>query len=145
MKSTIKNLLQLTKSIATIGGTGRGSPLVQQTETFEELNMKLLKRKAKMTEETGAEVIENTGTPADVQGEAPVVEAKPRAPKTTILPKSPDAVLRVNSERVAKYKGQRAERATILADGMTFGAYMEAGGDKGFLSFFIKDGAVSVE
>ena len=82
---------------------------------------------------------------------------KPRAPKPVrldedgnpiararVVPADVDTVLKVDLEKVAKYKGARAEQAVMLEDGMTLGAFLEAGGDKGFLRFYMQDGAVSI-
>ena len=64
--------------------------------------------------------------------------------RARVVPADVDTVLKVDLEKVAKYKGARAEQAVMLEDGMTLGAFLEAGGDKGFLRFYMRDGAVSI-
>lgn len=96
----------------------------------------------------------------DSEGEQVMLETrmkKPKAPKaprldadgnpitrSRVVPSDLEAVLVVDAEKIAKYKGARADNAKMLEDGMTLGAFIEAGGDKGFLRFYMRDGAVSI-
>ena len=96
----------------------------------------------------------------DSEGQQVMLETrmkKPKAPKaprldadgnpiarSRVVPSDLEAVLQVNAEKIAKYKGARADNAKMLEDGMTLGAFIEAGGDKGFLRFYMRDGAVSI-
>ena len=102
------------------------------------------------------------GTPLlDFEGQQVMLETrmkKPKAPKaprldadgnpivghSRVVPTDESTVLIVNAEKIAKYKGARADNAKMLEDGMTLGAFIEAGGDKGFLRFYMRDGAVSI-
>ena len=99
----------------------------------------------------------------DSEGQQVMLETrmkKPKAPKaqrldadgnpikvSRVVPSDEATVLRVDAEKVekiAKYKVARADNAKMLEDGMTLGAFIEAGGDKGFLRFYMRDGAVSI-
>jgi len=64
--------------------------------------------------------------------------------RARVVPSDVEAVLVVNAAKIAGYKGARADNAKMLEDGMTLGAFLEAGGDKGFLRFYMRDGAVSI-
>ena len=101
------------------------------------------------------------GTPLlDSEGQPVMLETrmkKPKAPKaprldadgnpitrSRVVPSDEATVLHVDADKVAKYKGARADNAKALEDGMTLGDFLAAGGDKGFLRFYMRDGAVSI-
>lgn len=83
----------------------------------------------------------------DEQGQ-PIVVKPVRAAPVRRLPTHEASVIRISDEQAAKivaYKGARSQYAVIMRDGQTIAEYLEAGGDKGFLSFYLRDGACSVE
>lgn len=76
----------------------------------------------------------------------PVV--KVRAAPVRRVPSSEASIITIDEEqakRIAGYKGARAQYAQPLRDGQTLGDYLHAGGDRGFLRFYIRDGACSVK
>ena len=76
-------------------------------------------------------------------------ERDPNAPvRSRILPSSEESTIHISeeqAEKIAKYKGQRADFAKPLAEGKTIAQYLLDGGDKGFLSFYVRDGACSIK
>lgn len=75
--------------------------------------------------------------------EAVAKPAKVRAKPVRRLPANPLSIIHVNTEKVAKYKGARKAFADKLKEGKTIEQYHAAGGDNGFLRFFVNDGAVT--
>lgn len=73
----------------------------------------------------------------------PNAPPKVRATPVKRIPGNYASVIHVNLEKVAKYKGARKEFADRLVEGQTITEYHAAGGDNGFLRFFVNDGAVT--
>lgn len=90
-------------------------------------------------DEQGNQLLDEAGNPIPVK---PV-----RAAAVRRLPTHEASTIHISEEQAAKiasYKGARSQYAVLLADGQTIAEYLEAGGDKGFLSFYLRDGACSV-
>lgn len=86
------------------------------------------------------------GTPVLGEDGQPVMVAAQRAGR--VVPSSERAVIRVTEEqaaKLAKYGGDRGHYASMLKDGQQIGDYLQAGGDRGFLRFYVRDGACTVE
>jgi len=124
-----------------------GSPLLNEEGTQVQGPVKMAKpRKAKpakvieyQLDEQGNQLLDEAGNPIPVK---PV-----RAPAVRRLPTHEASTINISEEQKAKiaaYKGARSQYAVIMADGQTIAEYLEAGGDKGFLSFYLRDGACSV-
>lgn len=76
----------------------------------------------------------------EVDPNAPV---KVRAAPVRRIPANDASVIHVSQEKVDKYKGQRKQYADFLKEGQTIAEFKAAGGDNGFLRFFVNDGAVT--
>ena len=82
---------------------------------------------------------------------------KPKAPKaprldadgnpitrSRVLPSDDSSTISWVEEKAAGYKGARAEFCAMRSQGQTIASYLAAGGDKGFLRFYVRDGAAVV-
>ena len=101
---------------------------------------KAVKEVVYQLDEEGNQLLDEAGNPIPVK---PV-----RAAAVRRLPSHEASTIHISEEqatKIAAYKGARSQYAVIMADGQTIAEYLEAGGDKGFLSFYIRDGACSVE
>lgn len=103
--------------------------------------------------EDGSPLLDSEGQPVMLEtrmkkpkvAKAPRLDAEGNPIKVSrVVPSDEATVLRVDADKVAKYKGARADHAKPLEDGMTLGDFLAAGGDKGFLRFYMRDGAVSI-
>jgi hypothetical protein len=77
----------------------------------------------------------------------PIVVKATRAPAVRRVPNNEGAIITISEEqatKIAAYKGARGEEAKPLANGQTVGDFYAAGGDKGFLRFYVRDGAVTI-
>jgi len=77
----------------------------------------------------------------------PIVVKKVRAPAVRRVPNNEGAIITISEEQLAKiaaYKGARGDQAKPLQHGQTVGDFYAAGGDKGFLRFYVRDGAVTI-
>jgi hypothetical protein len=77
----------------------------------------------------------------------PIPVKKTRAAAVKRVPSNEASVINVDEEQVkklAKYTGARAQYAAMLKGGQTIAEYLLAGGDKGFLRFYVRDGACTI-
>lgn len=88
------------------------------------------------------------GNPVLGEDGQPVMVPAPKAARAgAVIPQSERAVIHVTEEQAAKlkaYKGDRGAYAAAIVDGMQIGDYLLAGGDRGFLRFYVRDGACTV-
>lgn len=94
------------------------------------------------------------GTPMlDAEGNRVMSETKMAKPKVKregtgnrarVLPSNVASTITWNEEKAKGYKGARAEFCAMRTDGQTIESYLTAGGDKGFLRFYVRDGAATV-
>jgi len=101
-------------------------------------------KKAKVVEyqkdENGNDILDEAGNPIPVK--------KARGPVVNRVPSQESAVIQVTEEqavKIAKYTGARGQYAAMLRGGMTIGEYLQEGGDRGFLRFYVKDGACTID
>jgi hypothetical protein len=124
-----------------------GSPLLDDEGVQVQGETKMKKPKAPkpakvvvyQLDEEGNQLLDAEGNPIPVK---PV-----RAAAVRRLPTHEASTININEEQAAKiaaYKGARSQYAVLMSDGQTIAEYLEAGGDKGFLSFYLRDGACSV-
>lgn len=59
------------------------------------------------------------------------------------MPDSDSTIIRVfDKEKLEKYTGQRRQFCEMIEDGMTISEYLNLGGDRGFLRFYVREAAV---
>lgn len=100
-------------------------------------------------DENGELILGEDGQPLPVVKEKKVREPKLDADgnpitRARVLPTHEASTISWDEEKVSKYKGARAAMAAMRAEGQTIAEYLEAGGDKGFLRFYVRDGAATV-
>jgi len=91
-------------------------------------------------DEAGNQILDEAGNPIPVK--------KARGPVVNRVPSQESAVIQVTEEqavKIAKYTGARGQYAAMLRGGMTIGEYLQEGGDRGFLRFYVKDGACTID
>jgi len=124
-----------------------GSPLLNEEGVQVQGEVKMAKpKKVKapkvvvyQLDDEGNQILDEEGNPIPVK---PV-----RAAAVRRLPTHEASTIHIDETQAAKiasYKGARSQYAVLMADGQTIAEYLEAGGDKGFLSFYLRDGACSV-
>lgn len=121
-----------------------GSPLLGEDGLQVQGETKMKKPKAVkpveyQLDEEGNFILDEEGNKVPVK--------KARATPVRRVPSTERAIINIDEEgmkRIANYKGARAQYAAPLRDGQYLGDYLAAGGDRGFLRFYIRDGAVTV-
>lgn len=124
-----------------------GTPLLDEAGVQVQGTTKMKKPKApKPPKEVEYQKDENGEFILDEEGNKIPVK-KERAAPVRRVPSTERAIINISDEgmkRIANYKGARAQYAAPLRDGQFLGDYLEAGGDRGFLRFYVRDGAVTI-